>query len=230
MPQAFKTLLDALLSELKDAKTLALRIVAISFLALLYFLFTHQAAIVEGFQNLSAEKVMDEIRDQKQKQFPLKAQYEAEMIQVQLNADVAAIFEYQPEYLNNYIELVAQHGRVQFPMDKFKDIPVNKLSQQYKNFLDSWDYYDIEDGTDQVNTKITKLSLDTSYPENLFNGTGLKYFYTMPYYSPKGILAGFILVAWKEQPADFAEGTKARTQLVQLMLPVSRSLMAALPD
>lgn len=230
MPQVFKTLLDALLSELKDAKTLALRIVALSFLAILYFLYTNQAAIVTGFQNLSAEKVMIEIRDQKRKQFPLKAQYEAEMLQVQLNADVVAVFEYQPEFLNNYIELVAQHGKVKLSMDKFKDIPVNKLSQQYKNFLDSWDYYDVDDEPATTTGKVSRLSLDTSYPENLFTETGLRYFYTMPYYSPKGILAGFVLVAWKDQPADFAEGTSARTQLVKLTLPVSRSLMAALPE
>lgn len=216
MHPLIKALLDALLGELKDAKTLLLRVIAITFACMLYYFFTSGPIIVDLVKSMNYSNFLLEQKQIQIGQFKTKSLYSAQSLYALSGAEIVAIIEFQPENINERQIIVAQSGRKQLGAEEF---PVNKGSQTYIQLLSS-------NGVLLVSSDIKKdrWSNNFLYPPDKLENIGVNVTYMYPIFNLNSVLSGYIMIGWASPPFNIENQEKAAhtlrdfviTQAIQL--------------
>lgn len=160
-----------------------------------YWVVTYQTQILEGFKNLSSDTVIQKQVEMREKQFPQQSRQEAISILTQLSQDQVIVWEYEPQFLNNFISIRASEGILPIKSDQLNNYSVDKSSIMYINHLqDKQIAGEIQPKDDQWAQQPLPIPV-TSLIEQ-----GQTYFYQAPIYDLSGVYAGVILVAWTKPP------------------------------
>ena len=205
MHPLLKALLDALLGELKDAKTLLLRVLAITFACLIYYLFTSGPVIVDLVKSMNYSNFLQEQKQIQVGQFKTKALYSAQSLYAISGAEIVAIVEFQPENINERQVVVAQSGKKQLGAEEF---PVNKASQAYTQLLSS-------NGVLLISSDIKKdrWSNNFLYPPDKLEDIGVTVTYLYPIFNLNSVLSGYIMIGWASPPFNIDNLDKASDTL-----------------
>ena len=192
MHPLLKALLDALLGELKDAKTLLLRIIALTFACMLYYFFTSGPIIVDVIKSMNYSNFLQEQKQIQVGQFKTRALYAAQSLYALSGAEIVAIIEFQPENINERQIVVAQSGKKQLGAEEF---PVNKASQAYTQLLSS-------NGVLLIGSDINKdrWSNNFLYPPDKLEDIGVTVTYLYPIFNLNSVLSGYIMIGWASPP------------------------------
>ena len=205
MHPLIKALLDALLGELKDAKTLLLRIIAITFACMLYYFFTSGPIIVDLVKSMNYSNFLLEQKQIQIGQFKTKSLYSAQSLYALSGAEIVAIIEFQPENINERQIIVAQSGKKQLGAEEF---PVNKGSQTYIQLLSS-------NGVLLVSSDIKKdrWSNNFLYPPDKLENIGVNVTYMYPIFNLNSVLSGYIMIGWASPPFNIENQERAISTL-----------------
>lgn len=216
MHPLIKALLDALLGELKDAKTLLLRIIAITFACMLYYFFTSGPIIVDLVKSMNYSNFLLEQKQIQIGQFKTKSLYSAQSLYALSGAEIVAIIEFQPENINERQTIVAQSGKKQLGAEEF---PVNKASTAYTQLLSS-------NGILLISSDIKKdrWSNNFLYPPDKLENIGVTITYIYPIFNLNSVLSGYIMIGWASPPFNIDNQERAAhilrdfviTQAIQL--------------
>lgn len=201
MHPLIKALLDALLGELKDAKTLLLRVIAITFACMLYYFFTSGPIIVDLVKSMNYSNFLSEQKQIQIGQFKTKSLYSTQSLYALSGAEIVAIIEFQPENINERQIIVAQSGKKQLGADEF---PVNKGSQTYIQLLSS-------NGVLLVSSDIKKdrWSNNFLYPPDKLENIGVTVTYMYPIFNLNSVLSGYIMIGWASPPFNIENQERA---------------------
>lgn len=187
-------MIELLLQDIKDPKTLALRAGTILLGVLSYWVVAYQTEILEGFKNLSTETIMQKQEQLREKQFPAQQRQEAISVLTQLNQNQVIIWEYEPQFLNNFISIRASEGVLPVKIDQLNNYSVDKSSVAYINHLQDKSLQ----GAFSVVDDLSQQPLPV--PVQYFEAAGQAYFYQAPLYDLSGVYSGVILVLWQQAP------------------------------
>lgn len=211
-------LLYSLLQDIKDPKTLLLRIVSIFILLISYLIVTNQSTFLDFAKNFSRSTVVEQVQAEKEAKFPRVAKEKASMLYVQANADAVFIAEYTPKFINNYQDIVAWEGKINVDPSKLWKAVVDRSSNTYQDHLVGRNASIIFDDTRPVRGDFV-----TNGKEYLT--LGIKYMYTCPIFNQANSYSGYIGIAWTEDPyADAAEKTQLEEYLERICNPQARAL------
>lgn len=201
MHPLIKALLDALLGELKDAKTLLLRVIAITFACMLYYFFTSGPIIVDLVKSMNYSNFLSEQKQIQIGQFKTKSLYSTQSLYALSGAEIVAIIEFQPENINERQIIVAQSGKKQLGAEEF---PVNKGSQTYIQLLSS-------NGVLLVSSDIKKdrWSNNFLYPPDKLENIGVNVTYMYPIFNLNSVLSGYIMIGWASPPFNIENQERA---------------------
>lgn len=189
------TIIELLISDIKDPKTLQLRAGTILLALLSYWVVAYQTEILEGFKNLSSETVITKMEEARAKAFPAQARQEAISILTQLSQNHIIVIEYEPQFLNNYITVHASEGVLPIQASLLNNITVDKSSEMYMQHLQDRAVAG-ELGTQGDSWKAQQLVI----PEDILVTQGQKYYYAQPIYDLSGVYQGVIVQLWKDVP------------------------------
>ena len=190
-------IIELLVQDIKDPKTLLLRAGTILLLILSYWVVSYQTEILEGFKNLSTETVLQKQADLRDKTFPSQARQEAISILVSMSQDQVVIWEYEPQFLNNLISIRASEGTLPLKVDQLNNFGVDKSSLMYLNHLQD---KSIAGSLVESKNSDSWQSQPLPYPIKFLIDQGQNYFFQSPIYDLSGVYAGVILVLWKDPP------------------------------
>ena len=210
MHPLIKALIDALLGELKDAKTLLLRIIALTFACMLYYFFTSGPVIVDVIKSMNYSNFLQEQKQIQIGQFKARALYSAQSLYALSGADIVAIIEFQPENINERQIVVAQSGKKQLGADEF---PVNKASSTYTQLLSA-------NGVVVINSDVKKdrWSNNYLYPPDKLEAIGVNITYMYPIFNLNSVLSGYIMIGWSTPPFDMKDTQMAAHTLRDFLI------------
>ena len=192
MHPLIKVLLDALLGELKDAKTLLLRVIAITFACMLYYFFTSGPVLVDLVKSMNYTNFLQEQKQIQASQFKTRSLYSAQSLYALSGAEIVAIIEFQPENINERQVIIAQSGKKQLGAEEF---PVNKASQAYMQLLSA-------NGVLLISSDLKKdrWSNNCLYPPDELDNIGVSVTYLFPIFNINAVLSGYIMIGWASPP------------------------------
>jgi len=205
MHPLLKALLDALLGELKDAKTLLLRILAITFACLLYYMITNGPVLVKLVQSMNYSNFLSEQKNIQQAQFSTRALYAAQSLYALSGAEVVAIIEFRPENINERQIVIAQSGKKQLGAEEF---PVNKASYAYTQLLAAHGVL-----IEQKDMKSDGWSSNYLYPPEKLRAIDVNIIYMYPIFNLNSVMSGYILIGWTIPPFDLDDKNSAQNTL-----------------
>lgn len=210
MHPLIKALIDALLGELKDAKTLLLRIIAITFACMLYYFCTSGPIIVDVIKSMNYSNFLQEQKHIQIGQFKTRALYAAQYLYALSGAEIVAIIEFQPENINERQIVVAQSGKKQLGADEFL---VNKASSAYTQLLSA-------NGVVVINSDVKKdrWSNNYLYPPDKLEGIGVTITYMYPIFNLNSVLSGYIMIGWSTPPFDMKDTQMAAHTLRDFLI------------
>ena len=210
MHPLIKALIDALLGELKDAKTLLLRIIALTFACMLYYFFTSGPIIVDVIKSMNYSNFLQEQKQIQVGQFKTRALYSAQSLYALSGAEIVAIIEFQPENINERQIVVAQSGKKQLGADEF---PVNKASSTYTQLLSA-------NGVVIINSDVKKdrWSNNYLYPPDKLEAIGVNITYMYPIFNLNSVLSGYIMIGWSTPPFDMKDTQMAAHTLRDFLI------------
>ena len=197
MHPLLKALIEFLLAEVKDAKTLLLRMLAIIFAILMYYLVTSGPVLVDIVKSMNYSNFLQEQKQIQVGQFNTRALYASQSLYSLSGADIVAVVEFRPENVNERQVVVAQSGKKTLDNTEF---PVNKASTIYTQLLASH-------GVLLTSEKITaqKWSNNSLYPPAKLEELGISVVYLYPIFNLNSVLSSYILMGWEQPPFDMAD-------------------------
>lgn len=198
IPSKFTLLMDllnVLLADIKDAKTLSLRLVSVFFGLVCYFLVSNQNQIVEIIKNYSDSNSIVKVKEARDASYPAVAKEKAAFMYSLIGADFVGILDYKPPFQNNQADLVAFEGKVPIDVSLWKNIPINKNSTVYSMHLKQEAYYN-----KAVEDKQYLIDIESFIPKKLYKPLELNYIYSYPVYDLVNSYSGAIIIGWKDQP------------------------------
>ena len=196
MHPLLKALSEFLLAEVKDAKTLVLRMLAMTFAVMLYYLVTSGPLLIDFAKSMSYSNFLLEQKQIQSDQFKTKALYATQSLYALSGADVVAVVEFRPENINERQAIVAQSGKKTL---KHSEYPVNKASSVYTQLLAAHGVLITE-----LDIKNSKWSAGHLYPADDLKELGVKAVYVYPVFNLNSVLASYILIGWSEPPFDLS--------------------------
>lgn len=213
----FLKLLTVLLTEIKDPATLLKRVGTLAITVIIYFLINNTAEIGTYLKAFSTSSVLEDIQEQRIKNFPNVAREKAMILYAQTKADVVFVVKYKPDAINDYQNIIAWEGNIQIEKADLEDKAVDKTSELYRQHLDGFNYaYDVA-------TKVTTYRYSgVDIPE--FKNINFEYVYTCPYFNLNNIYSGYIAMGWKVKPQGTSDPEKFNQYLYRLCNPQRGSL------
>lgn len=194
MKQLAFEFLMRMLSEVKDPKTLFLRILTLTVFLLGYLLISSPDALIQVAKDFSREAVVETLEEERLAAAPTIAKERVGLIYGQVAADIVYVATYNPKQQNDYLKIIAREGEAGGPsFDMRQRLVIRKSTKMYLNHLSSRNYIL---GDESVN-----------YSELLFNSlrmqeVGIKYLFTCPIYSIDNIYSGHIGIGFKVKPLN----------------------------
>ena len=211
MHPLIKVLLDALLGELKDAKTLLLRVIAITFACMLYYFFTSGPVLVDLVKSKNYTNFLHEQKQIQASQFKTRSLYSAQSLYALSGAEIVAIIEFQPENINERQVIIAQSGKKQLGAEEF---PVNKASSAYTQLLSAH-------GVVLISSDLQKdrWSNNYLYPPDRLDAIGVTITYLYPIFNLNSVLSGYIMIGWSSAPFDMQDKQIVAHTLRDFVIP-----------
>ncbi|AUG85132.1 holin [Vibrio phage Ceto] len=210
--------LYALLQDIKDPKTLLMRVISIFILLVSYLIVTNQSTFFDFAKNFSRTTVVEQVQAERVAQYPRVAKEKASMLYVQANSDAVFIAEYTPKFINNYQDIIAWEGRINVDPSKLRKAVIDKASTTYQNHLV---------GRNESILFENKLPLRGAFVTNglEYQSLGIKYMYTCPIFNQANSYSGYIGIAWAEKPfEDKNEKALLEAYLERVCNPQARAL------
>lgn len=194
MHPLLKALIEFLLAEVKDAKTLLLRIIAVTFAIILYYVVTSGPVLVDVVKSMTYSNFLQEQKQIQADQFTTRALYATQSLYALSGADIVAVVEFRPENINERQIVVAQSGKKTLENTEF---PVNKASTIYTQLLAA---HGVLLTSESVKHQIwTSNSL---YPPAKLEELGITIVYLYPVFNLNSVLSSYILIGWEKTPFD----------------------------
>lgn len=213
----FLKLLTVLMAEIKDPGTLLKRAGTLLVTVIIYFVINNTAELGSYLKVFSTSAVLEDIQEQRVKNFPNVAREKVMILYAQTKADVVFVTKYKPDAINDYQNIVAWEGNVQIEKTDLEDKAVDKTSELYRRHLDGFNYsYDF--------TTKTGLSRYSGVDIPDFKNASFEFIYTCPYFNLNNIYSGYIAIGWKKKPIDDADLQKFNDYLFRLCSPQRGSL------
>lgn len=197
MHPLLKALIEFLLAEVKDAKTLLLRIVAVTFAIMLYYLVTSGPVLVDIVKSMNYSNFLQEQKQIQADQFNNRALYATQSLYSLSGADIVAVVEFRPENINERQIVAAQSGKKTLENTEF---PVNKASTIYTQLLASHGVLLTSEGI-----KNQKWSSNALYPPAKLEDLGISVVYLYPVFNLNSVLSSYILMGWEQPPFDMTD-------------------------
>lgn len=194
MHPLLKALIEFLLAEVKDAKTLLLRIIAVTFAIILYYVVTSGPVLVDVAKSMTYSSFLQEQKQIQADQFTTKALYATQSLYALSGADIVAVVEFRPENINERQIVIAQSGKKTLENTEF---PVNKASTIYTQLLAAHGVL--------LTSESAKQQIWTSnslYPPAKLEELGLTIVYLYPVFNLNSVLSSYLLIGWEKTPFD----------------------------
>lgn len=188
-------LFNAVIAEVKDAKTLVLRILAMLFGLICYFIVSNQDQIVDLIKNYGDSSSIEKIEKDRAAKYPALAREKAAFIYSLVGADFVIVLEYEPIYQNNQADVLAYEGKTPIDLAVWKDIPLNKGSIAYNTHLAGEEYISTIDFS-KPSIVDTESLVNKKFMQTLEAG----FTYSYPIYNLTNSYSGSIIVGWKTKP------------------------------
>lgn len=194
MHPLLKALIEFLLAEVKDAKTLLLRMIAVTFAIILYYLVTSGPVLVDIVKSMNYSNFLQEQKQIQAGQFNAKALYATQSLYALSGADIVAVVEFRPENINERQVVVAQSGKKTLENTEF---PVNKASTIYTQLLAAHGVL-LTSGS----VKQQAWASNYLYPPARLEELGITIVYLYPVFNLNSVLSSYILIGWEKPPFD----------------------------
>lgn len=219
MKQALAAVFQALFSDVKDAKTLALRALTM-FIALLSFIvIENQGELVNFAKTFSRNTVVEQVQGERIAMYPKVAKERATMLYTQSNADEVVVAEYKPRFVNNYQDLIAWEGRLNVDPNKVLNAVLDKGSMMYTAHVQGQSYEYAFSSEPTWNTSMF-VTAGKEYVD-----MGAKFIYTCPIFNLDNSYSGYIGLVFKDLPyTSEDEHSKVSDYLDRICKPHARAL------
>lgn len=213
------SILDALFTHIKDAKSLALYSVTMFIALLSYLILANQVELISFAKNFSRTTIIEQLATERSMVFPKIAKERATMLYTQANADAVFIAEYKPKFVNNYQDIIAWEGGIAINPTKLLNIVIDKTSSVYQQHV-------------QGKNVAYDFSSDVSWSADNFITSGkeyrdlnVKYLYTCPIFDLDNSYSGYIGIGYLDSPyTDPAEKKMIEAYLDRICTPHARAL------
>lgn len=195
MHPLLKALIEFLLAEVKDAKTLLLRMIAITFAIILYYLVTSGPVLVDIIKSMNYSNFLQEQKQIQAGQFNTRALYATQSLYALSGADIVAVVEFRPENINERQVVVAQSGKKTLENTEF---PVNKASTIYTKLLAAHGVLLTSESIKQA------WASNYLYPPARLEELGITIVYLYPVFNLNSVLSSYILIGWEKPPFDMS--------------------------
>lgn len=147
MKEALAAVFQALFSDVKDAKTLALRALTMFIALLSYIVIMNQGELLQFAKNFSRSTVIEQVQGERIAKYPRVAKERATMLYTQSNADEIVIAEYKPRFVNNYQDIIAWEGRLTVNPNEVLNRVLDKGSVMYTAHVQGLNFeYEFDSG------------------------------------------------------------------------------------
>lgn len=187
---------NVIIAEVKDAKTLTLRMLAMLFGLLCYFLATNQTQIIDAIKNYGDSSTVEKIQKERVSKYPIIAKEKASFIYSLTGADFVGILEYEPVFQNNQADLIAYEGKTPIDLNVWQDLPLNKYSGAYTAHLAQSIYWGVLEAKSE-----SIVESEALISKKLLKSVGISYIYSCPIFNLSNSYSGAILVGWKDKPS-----------------------------
>lgn len=210
--------LYALLRDIKEPKTLLLRVISIFILLISYLIVANQSTFFDFAKNFSRSTIIEQVQSENVARYPRVAKEKASILYVQANSDAVFIAEYTPKFINNYQDIVAWEGRINADPSKLRKAVINKSSTTYQNHLIGRNETILFDTLSPIRGEFVTNGLE-------YGALGVKYMYTCPIFNRANSYSGYIGIAWVNKPyEDEEEKALLETYLERVCNPQARAL------
>lgn len=192
--EALVAVFSALFSDIKDAKTLALRAVTMFIAMLSYFIIMNQGDILEFAKNFSRRTVIEQVQSEQVADYPKVAKERASMLYTQSGADGVFIAGYKPKFINNYQDVVAWEGGITVNPGDMLNIVIDKSSNVYQQHVlgHNVSYAFSSEGNWKDSGFITSGKEYTK--------VGVNYLYTCPIFDMANSYSGYVGIGYTSFP------------------------------
>lgn len=192
-------------------KSVILRIVVMAASLISYMVITYSSDIVAYFREVPKEKVINEIIQKREDNYPKMALERATMLYNTIEPDCVIVLGYKPQFTNEYIYVITSVGK----NFTWGTLSVDKASSMYRlNLLGEGYLAKVEQ------TSIAKEQ-QFVFPSHLLEDA--KYVFSYPIFDLDNSYSGAIVVLWKNQPKDYATSEFSRRMRL-IVLPSARAL------
>ncbi|QGH45157.1 endolysin [Bacteriophage Eos] len=212
----FIQLASFLLQEAKDPATLLKRLLTLLVGLVLYLVIMNTSEVMSFLKTFSTTAVLQEVKQQRQLEFPNIAREKSMILFSQTRADAVYVVKYKPEAINDYQTIIAWEGNAQLDRSDTTDKAVNKTSELYRNHLEGFTY------AVKNEVKVSRYSTTMSLPE--LKNIHFDYVYTCPYFNLNNIYSGYIAIAWETPPVGVEDMDAYTNYLAKLCSPQQRAL------
>lgn len=194
--EALTALFSALFSDIKDAKTLALRAVTMFIAMLSYFVIMNQSDLLDFAKNFSRRTVIEQVQSEQIAAYPRVAKERASMLYTQTGADAVFIAEYKPKFINNYQDILAWEGGLSINPGDMLNIVIDKSSNVYQQHVlgHNSSYTFSSEGSWKDSGFITSGKEYTK--------VGVKYLYTCPIFDMANSYSGYVGIGYTSFPYE----------------------------
>ncbi len=219
MKEALAAIFQALFSDVKDAKTLALRALTMFIALLSYIVIVNQGELLQFAKSFSRNTVIEQVQGERVSQYPKIAKERATMLYTQSNADEVVIAEYKPKFVNNYQDVIAWEGRLNVDPNNVLNSVLDKGSVMYSAHVQGQNFeYILDPNVDWHDSYFV-----TSGGE--YTTMGGKYIYTCPIFNLDNSYSGYVGLVYRDLPYNNEEEHKKITSyLGRLCDPHARAL------
>lgn len=143
-----------------------------------YFATTDKAKYIQEYRKLE-----EEVRI---KAFDSAIKNQTRMLYTMFNTDIISVYEYIPEDLHFFKEIIHYEGKLPAgtDLDTYKNLSVIKYSEEYKSHISGMSYQ----------SKDKESFVSTTKTDEMY------YTYSCPIFNMRGVYNGFIRMYWLENP------------------------------
>lgn len=212
-------LINALFSNIKDAKSLLLYACTMLVSILGYMLIVNQDDILTFSKNFSRNKVLEQVRVEQTINYPKIARERASMLYTQSGADAVFIAEFKPKFVNNYQDIIAWESGITINPSTLLNTVIDKTSGVYQKHVIGHNVaFDFDKTSDwDIDNFITS--------GKEYRAAGIKYLYTCPIFDLDSSYSGYVGIGYTADPyTSIDEKEMLEDYLERLCDPHARAL------
>ena len=163
---------------------------------LMLLIFTHQDRLLKVLEDRARFQTTTEFLVIQQAKYQAVSKERVTMAYMQTKADIVAVFEYSPQYVNDFSSIVEFEGRVLLNKKDWHNTVINKRSAMYQAHLTGRPYsFIIPKGIKSEDMFASQASI-----ESLLITHSLEYSFSCPIFNLDNHYSGHMTLAWVSKP------------------------------